>query len=162
MRIRPTNGYNIELRSSLLGLVLLLGKLVLEPFLLGSRRLTDLLELLFKVSDPLLLCRRVHQQVGPTLGPFCQGLLQHNKLVSDTSTNTSSEKYIVSKPTVSAWLMVTMLVHKACISSLSSKISSCQGVVFQSISCRGNLGLDEEESGTCAPDVPGPLGAWSI
>jgi hypothetical protein len=122
----------------------------------------DLLELLLKVSDPLLLRRRVLQQVSPAFGLFCQGLPQHNKLVSDTSTNTSSEKYIVSKPTISAWLMVTMLVRKVCISSLSSKISSCQGVLFQSISRRGNLGLDEEESGTCAPDVPRPLGAWSI
>jgi hypothetical protein len=52
-------------------------------------------------------------------------------------------------------LMVTMLVRKACISSLSSKISSYQGVLFQSISCRDNLGLIREELGTCAPDVPG-------
>jgi hypothetical protein len=58
--------------------------------------------------------------------------------------------------------MVTMLVRRACISSLSSKISSYQGVLFQSISRRGNLGLIGEESGTCAPDVPGPPDAWSI
>jgi hypothetical protein len=59
-------------------------------------------------------------------------------------------------------LMVTMLVRMACISSSSSKISSCQGVSFQSISCYGNLGLEEEDSDTCAPDVPRPLGTWSI
>jgi hypothetical protein len=69
--IRPTNGYNIELRCSLLGLALLLGKLVLEPFLLGIRRLTDLLELLLKVSNSLLFCRRIFQQVQPAFGPFC-------------------------------------------------------------------------------------------
>jgi hypothetical protein len=34
-----------------------------------------------------------------------------------------------------------------------------QGVPFQLISCRGNLGLEEEDSGTYPPDVPGPLGA---
>jgi hypothetical protein len=54
------------------------------------------------------------------------------------------------------------LVRKACISSLSSKISSCQGMSFQSIFRCSNLGLEEEDLGTCAPDVPGPLGAWSI
>jgi hypothetical protein len=72
------------------------------------------------------------------------------------------EKCIVRKLTVNVLLMLTVLVRKACISSLSSKISSCQGVLFRSISLRGNLGLEEEDSGTCAPDVPGPLGAYSI
>jgi hypothetical protein len=48
------------------------------------------------------------------------------------------------------------------ISSLLSKMSSYQGVSFQSISRSGNLGLDGEESGTCAPDVPEPCGTWSI
>jgi hypothetical protein len=47
--------------------------------------------------------------------------------------------------TVSALLMVTMLVRKACIYSLSSKMSSCQGVRFQLISRRGNLGLEDED-----------------
>jgi hypothetical protein len=55
-----------------------------------------------------------------------------------------------------------MAFRTARMSSLSSKMSSCQGVSFQSISRRGNLGLDREESGTCALDVPGPCGAWSI
>jgi hypothetical protein len=36
-------------------------------------------------------------------------------------------------------------------------MSSCQGVSFQSISHRGNLGLDGDESGTYALDVPDPL-----
>jgi hypothetical protein len=35
-------------------------------------------------------------------------------------------------------------------------------VSFQSISCRGNLGLDDDESNTYAADVPGPCSAWSI
>jgi hypothetical protein len=43
------------LRSSLYGLALLLGKLVLEPFLLSGRHLMDLLELPFQVNNPLLL-----------------------------------------------------------------------------------------------------------
>jgi hypothetical protein len=34
----------------------------------------------------LLLLRRILQQFSPTLGPFCQGLLQHNKVVSSIST----------------------------------------------------------------------------
>jgi hypothetical protein len=67
--------------------------------------------------------------------------------------------YIVSKLSVSAFLMVTMLVRKACISSLALKISSYQGVPFYLISRRGNLRLEEEDSDNCAPDVLGPLGA---
>jgi hypothetical protein len=60
------------LRSSLHGLALLLGKLVLEPLLLSGYRLMDLLELLLKVDNPLLLLRRILQQVGPAFGPLCQ------------------------------------------------------------------------------------------
>jgi hypothetical protein len=59
------------LRSSLYDLELLLGELILEPLLLGSRRLTDLLELLLKVDNPLFLLCRVLQKVGPALGLFC-------------------------------------------------------------------------------------------
>jgi hypothetical protein len=58
--------------------------------------------------------------------------------------------------------MVTMLVRKACMSSLSSNQSSCQGVRFQLIVRRGNLGLEDEDGGTCVPDVSGPPGARSI
>jgi hypothetical protein len=54
MKIRPTNGYGIKLHSSLHGLALLLGKLVLEPLLFGRHHLTDLLELLLKVGNLLL------------------------------------------------------------------------------------------------------------
>jgi hypothetical protein len=43
------------LRRSLHGLALLLGDLVLEPLLFSSRHLTDLLELLLKVDNPLFL-----------------------------------------------------------------------------------------------------------
>jgi hypothetical protein len=81
MQIRHTSSHSIELRSSLHGLVLLLSELVLEPFLLSRRRLTDLLELLFKVNDPLLLPRRILQQVSPALSQFCQRLSQYNKVV---------------------------------------------------------------------------------
>jgi hypothetical protein len=59
--IRPTNGQSIELRSSLCGLMLFFGELVLEPLLFGSRRLTDLLELLLKVGNLLLPLRCVLQ-----------------------------------------------------------------------------------------------------
>jgi hypothetical protein len=41
--------------SVLYGLALLLGELVRKPFFLGSGRLTDLLELLLKVDNQLLL-----------------------------------------------------------------------------------------------------------
>jgi hypothetical protein len=54
-------------------------------------------------------------------------------------------------------LRVTMAFHTARISPLSSKMSSCQGVSFQSISHLGNHRLDGDESGTCALDVPDPL-----
>jgi hypothetical protein len=69
--IQPTNVQSIKLRSSLCGLTLFFGELVLEPLLFGSRRLTDLLELLLKVSNLLFPLCRVVQQVGPTFGPFC-------------------------------------------------------------------------------------------
>jgi hypothetical protein len=59
------------LHGVLHGLALLLGKLILEPFLFGGCRLTDLLELSLKVDDPLLLLRCVLQQVGPTFGSLC-------------------------------------------------------------------------------------------
>jgi hypothetical protein len=59
------------LRGSLYGLALLLCKLILEPLLLSSRHLTDLLELPLKVGNPLLFLRRILRQVGSALGPFC-------------------------------------------------------------------------------------------
>jgi hypothetical protein len=116
--------------GNLYGLALLLGELVLEPLLFGSCRLMDLLELLLKVDNLLFFLRRVLQQVSPALGLFCYGLSQYIKLVSRISTRHHQEKYIVRKLTVSALLIVTMLVYKACITSFSSKISSCQGVPF--------------------------------
>jgi hypothetical protein len=51
--------------------VLLLRELALEPLIFGSRCLTDMLELLLKVSNPLFLLRRVLQQVNSAFGPFC-------------------------------------------------------------------------------------------
>jgi hypothetical protein len=57
MKIRPTGRRGIKLRSSLHGLALLLGELVLEPLLLSGCRLTDLLEFLLKVDNLLLLLR---------------------------------------------------------------------------------------------------------
>jgi hypothetical protein len=59
------------LRSGLHGLALLLGKLVLEAFLLSRRRLRDLLELSLKVDNTLLLVRCILQKVGPALSTFC-------------------------------------------------------------------------------------------
>jgi hypothetical protein len=116
------------LRSGLHGLAPLLGEIVLEPFFL-SRRLTELLELSLKVDDPLLLLRCILQQVGPALGTFRLGLSHNNKVVSHIS-STRHQKIVTrrSQLTVSAVLMVIMLVRKACISLLSSNQPSCQGV----------------------------------
>jgi hypothetical protein len=69
---RPTGGHSIELRSGLHDLALLLRELVLEPFLLGCHRLTDLLELSLKVDNPLLFLRCILQQAGPAFSPFRQ------------------------------------------------------------------------------------------
>jgi hypothetical protein len=55
MNIRPTSSHSIELHSSLHGLALLFGELVLEPFLLSGCRLMDLREFSLKVDNPLLL-----------------------------------------------------------------------------------------------------------
>jgi hypothetical protein len=63
---------------------------------------------------------------------------------------------------MSALLMVTMLVYKARMSSLSSNQSSCQGVRSQLIDRRGNLMLEVKDRGTCAPDASGPPDARSI
>jgi hypothetical protein len=59
------------LRGGLHGLVLLLGELILESLLFGGCRLAGLLELSLKVDNPLLLLRRILQQVGPAFGPLC-------------------------------------------------------------------------------------------
>jgi hypothetical protein len=129
MQIRHTSSHSIELRSSLHGLALLLGELVLEPFLLRGCRLTDLLDLSLKVDDPRLLLRRILQQVGLPFGPFCQRLSHYNKAVNIISIMHSQVTTMCcGKLTVNTVLMVTMLVCKACMSSLSSNQSSCQGV----------------------------------
>jgi hypothetical protein len=78
-----------------------------------------------------------------------------------------STKYVIRnntgrKLTVNAMLRVTMVFRTVRISSLSSKISSCQGVPYLSITHRVNLGLDDDESGTCVPDDPGSFSAYSI
>jgi hypothetical protein len=114
------------LHSSLHSLAPLLGELFLELLLIGGRRPADLLVLSLKIDNPLLLHHRIPQQVGPTLGPLCQRLPQHDKIVSNTSitynqTTTTRRK----TPTVSVLMMVTMLVRKAYMSSLSSNQSSC-------------------------------------
>jgi hypothetical protein len=59
------------LRSSLHGLALLFDNLILELLFLGGSRLADRLELSLKVNYPLLLLRRILQQVSPTFGPLC-------------------------------------------------------------------------------------------
>jgi hypothetical protein len=69
--------------SSLFGLALLLGELVLELLLLGSRRLSDLFELLLKLSDPLILRRHILQQVSPALSQVNQTV---NKTTSSSAT----------------------------------------------------------------------------
>jgi hypothetical protein len=129
MKIRPTSSHGIELHGSLHGLALLLDELVLEPLLLGGCRLADLLELALKVDNLLFFPYRILQQVGPTFVPLCQRLSQYNKVVRTTSTMqnqviTTRRKQLI----VNAVLIVTMLVCKAYMSSLSSNQSSCQGV----------------------------------
>jgi hypothetical protein len=116
------------LRSSLHGLALLLGELVLEPFLLGGCRLTDLFELSLKVDNMLLLLDCILQQVGLDFGPLYQRL-SHYKMVGTISiAHNQVTTTHCRQLTVSAVLMVTMLVCKACMSSLSSNQSFCQGV----------------------------------
>jgi hypothetical protein len=103
------------------GPALLLGELVLESFLLSHHRLTDLLELSLKVYDPLLHLHSILQQVGSALGMFHYGLSQNNKDVSHISSARHQKTTARCRQlTVSAVLMVIMLVCKACISSLSS------------------------------------------
>jgi hypothetical protein len=62
--------------------VLLLGELILELLLIDGYCLAELLEFSLKVNNPLLLRRRILQQVGPALSPVCQRLPQHDKIVS--------------------------------------------------------------------------------
>jgi hypothetical protein len=85
-----------------------------------------------------------------------QGHQQNFKHVRSSKQATCHEQL-----TVSALLMVTMLVRKACMSSLSSNQCSSQGVRFQLIVLYGNLGLKDEDGGTCAPDVSGHPGTRS-
>jgi hypothetical protein len=82
-----------------------------------------------EVDNPLLLLHRILQQVGLAFGPLCQRLPQNNKIVNNASitcdqTITTCHGVLI----VSAVLMVMMLVRKACMSSMSSNQSSCQGV----------------------------------
>jgi hypothetical protein len=79
------------LRSGRLVLALLLSDLVFEPLLLDNRRLPDLFELLLKINDPLLLRRRILQEVSPALGATAKDCQQTNNLVNNTSANTSSK-----------------------------------------------------------------------
>jgi hypothetical protein len=53
--LKPTTSRSVKLRSGLHGLAPLLGELILEPILIGGHRLTDLLELSFKVDNLLFL-----------------------------------------------------------------------------------------------------------
>jgi hypothetical protein len=89
--IRPTSSRGIELRSSLHGLALLLGGLVLEPFLLSGCRLMDLLELSLKVDNPPPLLRRILQQVGPAFGPST------SDYHSTTRSSTSFQTHIIKQ-----------------------------------------------------------------
>jgi hypothetical protein len=59
------------LRSSLHGLALLFGELILELLFLEGSSLADLLELSLMVDNTLLFLRRILQQVGPAFGPLC-------------------------------------------------------------------------------------------
>jgi hypothetical protein len=59
------------LRSSLHGLALLFGELILELLFLDGSSLADLLEVSLMVDNKLLFLRRILQQVGPAFGPLC-------------------------------------------------------------------------------------------
>jgi hypothetical protein len=59
------------LRSSLHGLALLFGELILELLFLEGSSLADLLEVSLMVDNKLLFLRRILQQVGPAFGPLC-------------------------------------------------------------------------------------------
>jgi hypothetical protein len=105
--------------------------------------------------------RHILQQVDSTFSTIRQRLVQYN------SSSVSAQKYGVRNNTgrtlnVSETLRVTMAFRRARISSLSSKMSSCQGVSFQSISHRGNVGPDGDESDSCALEDPRSFGAYSI
>jgi hypothetical protein len=71
------------LHSGLHDLAPFLGELVLEPLLIGGRRLMDFLELSLNVDNPLFLPLCMLQRVSPSLGPLCYRLLQSNQVVSD-------------------------------------------------------------------------------
>jgi hypothetical protein len=64
--------------------------------------------------------------------------------------------------TMSVWLMVTMLVCKARMSSLSSNQSSCQGVWSQLIDRRGSIGLEVEDGGMLTDKRRIPLRSASV
>jgi hypothetical protein len=115
--------------SSLHGLALLLGELVLELLLIGGRRLVDLPELSLKVDNPLLFRRRILQKVGPALGPLCQRVSQHDQIVNNASITYDQATTTCRKTlTVSALLILTMLVRTACISFIIFEPILLQGV----------------------------------
>jgi hypothetical protein len=121
IKIQPTSSHSVELRSSFHGLASLLGKLILEPLLLGGYRLAGLLELSPKVDNPLFFIHLILQQVRPNFGSLCQRLSQGNKIVSTIRTMQNQVVTTRSRQlTVNTVLIVTMLVRKACMSSLSS------------------------------------------
>jgi hypothetical protein len=129
IKIQPTSSHSVELRSSFHSLASFLGKLILKPLLLGGYRLADLLELSPKVDNPLFFLRLILQQDRPNFGSLCQQLSQGNKIVSTIPTMQNQVVTTRSRQlTVDTVLIVTMLVRKACMSSLSSNQSSCQGV----------------------------------
>jgi hypothetical protein len=72
-RRRPklTSSHSVKLRSGLHSLAPFLSELVLEPLIVGGRRLTNLLELSLKVGNVLFFILGMPQLVGPTLGPLC-------------------------------------------------------------------------------------------
>jgi hypothetical protein len=82
----------------------------------------------------------------------------HRMQLNSTSLEISPRKRL----TVNTSLIVKMALRTACISSLSSKISSYQGVPFQSISQRLNVGPVDDEPVTCVLDVSRFIGACSI
>jgi hypothetical protein len=69
-RPKLTSSRNIKLRSGLHGLAPFLSELILEPLLVGGRRLTNLSELSLKVGNTLFFLLGMPQLAGPVLGPL--------------------------------------------------------------------------------------------
>jgi hypothetical protein len=134
-----------------------------DTLLIGGCRLTNLLELSLRSVIHCSLSSACHSRSARPLALSTSDCYKITRSPAVLQKQNNQEVIIHHKQlTTSAWLMVMMLVRKACMSSLSSNQSSYQGVWSQLIDRCGNLGLEVEDGGTCASDASGPPGARSI